>query len=357
MHSRAPELSEAAIRRIDVSNMRELLLRFPEQIGDAAAIGEKAKFRLDFSGISSIVITGLGGSAIGGDLLRSYLADELGLPIVVNRHYSLPKFVTRNSLVVVSSYSGNTEETIAAHHEARKRGAQVVCITSNGETERIAKQYRNPLLKIPKGYPPRAALAYSFFPILVTLVRAGLIKQRVNDLRETVALLKKKSRLYADQDSSSKHGPLSLAKELKGRLPIIYSTTEHFDSVNLRWRTQLAENAKVLAFGNVLPEMNHNELVGWNVLKGLMKQIAVVFLRDRGDHPRVRARLELTRKIVAKFTPSIVEVESEGKSLLARMFSLIYLGDWVSYYLALLNGVDPTPVKVIDYLKAQLSEL
>jgi len=357
MHSQAPELSEAAIQRIDASNMRELLLRFPEQIEDAVAIGEKAKFRLDISDLSSIVITGLGGSAIGGDLLRSYLADELSLPIVVNRHYSLPKFVTKNSLVIVSSYSGNTEETIAAHREARKRGAQIICIASNGETERIAKRYRNVLINIPKGYPPRAALAYSFFPILVALVRAGLIKGRASDQRETVSLLKKKSPLYGDHRSLSKNKALSIAKELNGKLPVIYSTTEHFDSVNLRWRTQLAENSKVLAFGNVLPEMNQNELVGWNVLRSLMKEIAVVFLRDEGEHPRIRVRLDLTRKIIARYTSHILDVKSEGKSTLARMFSLIYLGDWVSYYLALLNGVDPTPVKVIDYLKGELSEV
>jgi glucose/mannose-6-phosphate isomerase len=141
------------------------------------------------------------------------------------------------------------------------------------------------------------------------------------------------------------------------RLPVIYSPTEHLDSVNLRWRTQLAENAKVLAYGNVLPEMNHNELVGWNVQKRLMKDIVVVVLRDADEHSRVRVRLELTKRIIAKYSPRVIETRSEGKSLLARMFSLIHLGDWVSYYLAILNEVDPTPVKVIDYLKTELGKV
>jgi glucose/mannose-6-phosphate isomerase len=358
MHTRnrSSELNEATIRRIDASDMRGLLIRFPEQIEEAIAIGESSGISLDLSNVSSIVITGLGGSAIGGDLLRSYLADEVSIPIVVNRHYFLPEFVRKKSLVIVSSYSGNTEETLAAHRDALRRGAHVLCISSNGATERIARQRKNPLIKIPGGFPPRAALGYSFFPILVTLIRNGLLRGRRRDLQETVVLLKKKALLYENLASAS-NDALSIAREFKGRLPVIYSTTEHFDSVNLRWRTQLAENAKVLAYGNVLPEMNHNELVGWKVLRKLMKEIAVVVLRDADEHPRVKVRLDLTRKIVAKYSSHIIEVKSEGDSLLARMFSLIYLGDWVSYYLAMLNGVDPTPVKVIDYLKSELAKV
>jgi glucose/mannose-6-phosphate isomerase len=259
-------------------------------------------------------------------------------------------------LVIVSSYSGNTEETIAAHRDALKRGAHVLCISSNGATEKIARQHKNALIKIPGGFPPRAALGYSFFPILVTLIRNGLIRGRRRDLQETAGLLKKNALPYSELASAS-NDALNIARELRGKLPVIYSTTEHLDSVNLRWRTQLAENAKVLAYGNVLPEMNHNELVGWNVLKSLMKEIVVVVLRDADEHPRVRVRLELTKKIAARYSSHIIEAKSVGESLLARMFSLIYLGDWVSYYLALLNEVDPTPVKVIDYLKSELARV
>jgi len=336
--------------------MRGLLLRFPEQVEEAISIGESSSVRLDPSRVSSIVVTGLGGSAIGGDLLRSYLAEEVRIPIVINRHYSLPKFVSKDSLVVVSSYSGNTEETIAAHKKAFSIGAQILCITSNGVTEKLAEKYRHSIIKIPKGFPPRAALGYSFFPVLVYLIRLGLVKRKENDFRETLSVLRRRSLLYQDLDSLSNEA-LETAILLKGRLPIIYSATENLDSVNLRWRTQLAENAKVLAFGNVLPEMNHNELVGWRVLRQLMKQMAVVFLRDLGEHSRVRVRLNLTKQIVSRYTPHVTEVKSAGRSRLARMFSLVYLGDWVSYYLALLNGEDPTPVKVIDFLKRELAKV
>ena len=140
-------------------------------------------------------------------------------------------------------------------------------------------------------------------------------------------------------------------------MPIIYSPADRYDAVNLRWRGQLEENAKVLAYGNVLPEMNHNELVGWKVLRRLMSEMAVIFLRDRSDHKRVVLRMNLTKGIVSEFASSATEAWSEGKSGLARMFSLIYLGDWVSFYVAMLNGIDPTPVKVIDYLKWELSKV
>lgn len=149
---------------------------------------------------------------------------------------------------------------------------------------------------------------------------------------------------------------MSIAKKLHGKLAIVYSATDHLDAVNLRWRGQICENAKRLAFGHVLPEMNHNEIVGWNPDRSLAKKLAVVFLRDGGSHERIRLREEVTKRIVRKQTSSVIDVWSEGTSLLARIFSLVYLGDWVSYYLALLNNEDPTPVKVIDFLKGELAK-
>jgi glucose/mannose-6-phosphate isomerase len=351
-----PALTESVVRQLDGSNMRQLLEGFPEQIGDAVKIGKSVKLSLDGSRISQIVVSGLGGSAIGGDLLRTYLAKELAIPILVNRHYFLPRFVSRDSLVVISSYSGNTEETITAHRNAMNRGAQLLCITSNGKIQRIAIEHGHDLISIPKGLPPRAAVGYSFFPILMSLIRLRLVRGKANDIRETLSVLRRKRPQYRSLNPSSNEA-LRIALLLKGRLPVIYSATEYLDSVNLRWRTQLAENAKVLAFGNVVPEMNHNELVGWNVLKGLMKQMAVVFLRDMGEHRRVRARIGLTKEIVGRYTQHVAEVKSGGRSRLARMFSLVYLGDWVSYYLALLNGEDPTPVRVIEDLKAKLAKV
>ena len=348
-------MNRASISKFDPSNMRRLLMQFPQQITDALEIGKKADIPFALAGVKNVVLTGLGGSAIGGDLLRSYLAEQMSIPFMVNRHYFLPEFVDTSSLVIVSSYSGNTEETIAAHKDAARRGARVLCISTNGETEKLAKGYGHPLIKIPPGLPPRAALGYSFFPILMALRRLGAINVKDSEIRETVTLLKKKGTAYADA-SSKKNPALRLASELYGKLVVVYSAADRFDVVNLRWRGQFAENSKVLAFGHVIPEMNHNELVGWNVLKNQMKNLAVVFLRDGKDYRRVQLRMEINKSIIAKYTDHLIEVHSEGKSLLARMFSLIHLGDWTSFYLAILNGVDPTPVRVIDYLKSELAK-
>lgn len=347
-------MNESTVQRYDSSDMRSLLVEFPEQIAEAVRIGNKARLPSKGAAIQNIVVTGLGGSAIGGDLLRSFVAEELRVPFVVNRHYVLPQFVGPKSLVIVSSYSGGTEETIAAHLDAKKRKAITLCISSGGETERLAKKFHQPLIKIPKGYPPRTALAFSFFPSLIALSRLKLISSKEKDIKETIALLKKKSKEYSSL--GNKNAAMNLAKQLYTKLPIVYSAADKFDSVNVRWRGQIAENAKVLAFGNVLPEMNHNEIVGWKVLQRQMSEMAVIFLRDKNEHPRIKERMNITMGIVREFSNKIIEVKSEGNSLLARTFSLIYLGDWTSYYLALLNGVDPTPVRIIDYLKWELTK-
>ena len=327
---------------------------FPLQVEEALRIGERASLSVKSDSVRSIVLTGMGGSAIAGDLLRSYLAEELQIPFLVNRSYSLPGWVDRNSLVVVSSYSGNTEETLASYRDAIRRKASVLCITTGGEAERLARKYGHSCIKVPPGLQPRAALGYSFFPLLLALSRMGFIKPRPADITETVGALKKKSQIYADL-KNPENNALQMAKRLYGKLPVIYSAADRFDAVNVRWRGQICENSKHLAFGHMLPEMNHNEIVGWKVDRDLLKKIAVVMLRDAGTHPRVRVREEVTKSIIQKKTSTVLEAWSEGTSLLARIFSLVYTGDWVSYYLAILNNEDPTPVKVIDYLKGELA--
>jgi glucose/mannose-6-phosphate isomerase len=344
------------IKRVDQSGMYDRLLDFHAQVEDAVRIGKRASLKLGVKGVANIVLTGMGGSAIGGDLLLSYLTDELRIPFVVNRHYALPGFVDRRSLVIVSSYSGNTEETIAAHRDAIRRKARVLCITTGGETERLAVRYRQPIIKIPTGFQPRAALGYSFFPLLQALSRLGFAKQRAKDIGETIKLLRAKARVYGQPDAPD-NAPLQLARQLKGTLPIIYSAAEYFDAIGLRWREQICENAKKLAFGHVIPEMNHNELVGWKIGAETMRQMEVVFLRDRKTHGRIAKREEITKEILSRYALHVLEFWSEGRSLLARMFSLIYFGDWVSFYLAVLNNEDPTPVMVIEQLKGELARI
>ncbi len=343
------------IHAIDPSGMYGLLRQFPAQVREAVALGRAAEIPVRKKQVDAIVLSGLGGSAIGGDLLRSYLADELRIPFIVNRHYTLPAWVGPRTLVIISSYSGNTEETIAVHREALRRRARILCITSGGGTLRLARRRKNPCILIPGGLPPRAALAYSFFPLLLAVIQMGFAKQRDRDLKETITVLDEKTPGYAVPDVSANRA-LQLAELLRNRLGVFYSSTERLDAVTTRWRGQMAENAKTLTFGNVLPEMNHNELVGWKTLQEQMREIQVFLLRDRDDHPRVQMRMDITKGILAGYTPRITEVWSEGSSLLTRIVSLVHLGDWVSFYLAVLHTVDPTPVAVIDYLKKELAK-
>ncbi len=344
------------INQFDSKGMRNLILNFPKQVEEAIGIGMASKVKLNTKKIEHIVVSGLGGSAIGGDLLRAYCADKCDVPVIVNRHYYFPEFVGKNTLVIISSYSGNTEETTASYKNAIKRKAKIFCITSGGEVEKLAIKHNHPYIKIPGGFPPRAALGYSFFPTLIALSKLGFIKDQKKEIKETLALLNTLSARYSNHDAADNLA-LNLASKLNGKLPLIYSAADKFDTVNTRWRGQITENAKTLAFGHVFPELNHNEIVGWEVLKDIMKNIHVVILRDKDDYKRIQLRMDVTKGIINDLADGVTEIYSGGKSLLARMFSLLYLADWLSFYLAMLNGVDPSPVKKIDFLKEELGKV
>ncbi|MBL7975364.1 MAG: bifunctional phosphoglucose/phosphomannose isomerase [Candidatus Kapabacteria bacterium] len=346
----------------DKADMYNVLLTFPEQVRHAVAIGEDAPFFTSTPQSNDIVVLGLGGSAIGGDLVRSYCAATKGansLNISVSRGYNVPGIVNDSTLVVASSYSGDTEETLSAYAEARKRTKNLLVISTGGKISAQATKQQVPLIVIPKGFQPRCALGYSFFPLLYTVMRhpsvtknaASLTKKAVT---ETIETLDKLSEVYANPNG--KNPALRLAKKLHGTAPVVYSASERMDAVNLRWRGQIQENAKNVAFGHVLPEMNHNEINGWGYPKKVTKNFSVVLLRDAEDHPRVSIRFDALKDIIKKNVKSVNEINLQGGSLLARMFSAIYLGDWVSYYMAMLNGVDPSPVPVIMKLKAHLAE-
>lgn len=341
------------IRAVDRAHMAEHLRRFPEQMREAVSIGEQARLPRATASVREIVLTGLGGSAISGDLLRGYLAGELSVPFIVNRHYTLPAFVGPRTLVIVSSYSGNTEETIAAHREALRRRARVVCISSGGVTSQIARRRRSTLITIPGGLPPRAALGYSFIPLLIALARTGFVRDRSREIGETISMIKEAGERYARPDPEV-NPALRTAQALAGRIGLFYASCELLEGVATRWRGQVEENGKALAFSHLLPEMNHNEIVGWQVGRDHMAGFQVVFLRDRADHARVQRRIDITRDLIRRRTERVTEVWTEGRSRLARLFSLIHLGDWMSLYLAVLHGVDPTPVDAIAHLKNEL---
>ncbi|HID94175.1 MAG TPA: bifunctional phosphoglucose/phosphomannose isomerase, partial [bacterium (Candidatus Stahlbacteria)] len=283
------------------------------------------------------------GSAIGGDLLESCLREEISIPIYVNRDYGIPGFVSQSTLAFICSYSGNTEETLSAYQEISKHTKNIVCITTGGKLEELCN---SSLIKIPKGLQPRCAIGYLFVPMLVLLSRFDIISEKDTEIKETISLLSSLSKRLTKQGSIA----YKIAKDLQNKLPIIYASNR-LGVCARRWVTQLNENSKTMAHFNLFSELNHNEIVGFGT-PNLSSWL--VILRDRDDGEKIARRIELTKEIITPYTVGISEVWSEGKSLLARLFSIIYVGDWVSYWLAIMREVDPTPVDRIDYLKRKL---
>ncbi len=343
-------------KEFDKSNMYEILKDFPNQIRQAIQLGEDANIEgFDSDNISNIIICGMGGSAIGGDLIRSYTYYLSDIPVFVNRNYTLPGFAGENSLVIISSYSGGTEETLSAYKEAIERGCRIICISSGGEVEKKSIENDNFFIKIPGGLQPRCALGFSFFVSYITLCRLGFFSYDKNEFLKIISNIETKSKIYSDFTSINNNA-LDIAGYLQHKLPVIYSSSDVLDTVNLRWRCQLNENAKQLAFGNFYPEMNHNELVGWEQNEHILNKIVVVYLQDKSDIDRIMLRMSITEEIFEKHADSLIVLDGEGDTKLERIFDLIYLGDWVSYHLAILQKIDPTPVNVIGYLKDKLSK-
>ncbi|MCX6825925.1 MAG: bifunctional phosphoglucose/phosphomannose isomerase [candidate division Zixibacteria bacterium] len=349
--------SPEKIRETDPAGMYDKIYNFPEQLEKAVAIGTAIKPNLDyFSGIKTIIVAGMGGSAIGGDLVRSYLADKIKLPFHICRHYRLPEFVNKDSLVVISSYSGNTEETLSALDDAIRRGARIACFTSGGKVAALAQKNGYLLTELPVGFPPRAALGFSFVPLLFLMAKLGFISSVERDVAELIKGLKICREQYSANVETENNPAKLLANRLYKKIPIIYTGPELIDTVGTRWKGQICENAKCLAFNNQFAEFNHNELVGWNVIDSYRSKIIVINLRDSDDHERIKRRMEIVRTIIEKQGVEIVDVFSNGDFSMGRIFSLIQMGDFVSLYLAVLNNVDPTPVKVIDFLKGELDK-
>ena len=343
------------IRPIDTANMGSLLIGFSRQVSQGIELGRAVSIDLPKDDLRHILVIGMGGSAIGGDLLRSYLSPHLRIPVLVNRNYKLPRFAGPGTLTFVVSYSGNTEETQSAFQVARKEGCFPVLITSGGRLASEGARYSFPVIIVPPGLPPRVALGYLFFPLLGLLEKIGLAPPQQEALKETEDLLFQLSQAYSPQCPTYANMAKQLALKLQGKIPWVYGVQDHTEAIALRWKGQMNENSKALAVYNLFPELNHNEIAGWEVSERFLEEIAWVFLKDKDDLPRISKRMEITAKLAGQSGIQVLQAISEGKNRLARLFSLIYLGDFVSYYLALLKGVDPTPVASLDYLKRELA--
>ncbi|MHC2994209.1 MAG: bifunctional phosphoglucose/phosphomannose isomerase [Candidatus Atribacteria bacterium] len=346
---------------LDKANMIGALEEFPQNIKDALQLGEEFSVPTDFFPVPSgkfknIVVLGMGGSAIGGDLLSNYLANELPIPMVVIRGYSIPKFVGKNSLVFAVSYSGNTEETISALSKCVEVEAKVIALSSGGWFAKLSQDYNFPLIKVPSGIQPRAALGYLFFPILKVLEGLNLIKERTEELEEMINILQELSTEYGSKSLTQHNFAKQIALSLHQYLPLIYGSEGLFEAVTMRWKTQINENSKWPCFWNIFSELDHNEIVGYEIENQINKQAKIVYLEDKEGNPRISQRCEITKKIIGEKVAEFILCPSKGKGKLARMFSIIYLGDMVSCYLAILNKVDPSPVACIENLKKELAK-
>lgn len=323
--------------------MKDLIAGFSGQLQRAVEIGTAAKLSQPRNAIHNIALLGLGGSAFGGEITKN--AVQIKVPFQIHRNYDAPPYVSTNTLVIVSSYSGNTEETLQAVLACHQRGAMIVCITSGGELAKFAQQNGYDLIMLPTGYPPRTAAGFSFVQQLFVLKHFNLIGEFLPEIQESIQLL---------NDFSDHAFARELAADCFEKAVVLYSS-DASDSISIRFRQQVNENAKQLCWNHYLPEMNHNELVGWEKPDFLLPKTVVIFLRWSYDHPRVNLRFDINKEIIEPKSGKLTEVWAKGTSKIAQLMYLLHLADWVSLYLAELNAVEPTPVRVIDYLKSALS--
>lgn len=329
-----------------MTEMRTLVEGFPSQLEEALKIGRNAKLPVLSSPIRNVLISGLGGSGIGGTIVSELAFGHSPVPVTVTKGYFIPAFTGPDSLVIISSYSGNTEETVACLEQALAKKATIVCISSGGKVAEIAEANNLGLIRIPGGNPPRSCLGYSLTQLVFIFAHYNLLpKQAIADLESAVSLLQR------EHVAIRKSGE-DLAAKLHGRLPVIYCTTNN-EGIAIRFRQQLNENAKILCWHQVIPEMNHNELVGW---AGGTEEIAVVLFNDPAEYERNQYRVQLNRDIISRYTPHFFEVDSKGNSRIEKAIYLIHLGDWASVFLADLRGVDAVEVNVINFLKGELSK-
>jgi glucose/mannose-6-phosphate isomerase len=327
--------------------MDVLIQGFGKQLTEALEIGKNAKLTAHHTSIHNVLVTGLGGSGMGANVVIDVLGNSLQVPMMVNKDYHLPAFVNEHTLVIASSYSGNTEETVTALNEAIAKKAKVVCVSTGGKLGEIASANQLDFITLPAGRPPRASLGYSFVQQFFILHFFGLTNNSfIADIEQTVQLL-------ATEDEAIKQQAQELAQKLYNKLPIVYAP-EGYGAVAVRWRQQFNENAKMLCWHHVIPEMNHNELVGWRTAD---EQWAPIFMHATDIEPRSEYRMQINKEILSKYASTIIDVQAKGATRIQRQMYLNYLGDWTSWYMAQLRGFDATEVVVIDYLKDALSKI
>ncbi len=335
--------------RYDKSRMIDTIDSFDDQCREAIKLGEGFAFSPEEE-IDKVIVCGMGGSAMAGEIARRFA----NVPIIVNRNYTLPGFADRRTLLVAISYSGNTAETLSSLKEGIDKNLQVLCIASGGNIMNIARENDIPFLQVPAGYQPRAATGYLALPLLVILSRLGLVEagDQWGDLFTALARIKESCTAgVALKENPAKE----LAQALHGCVPVIYGTAGNTDLVAMRFKTQINENAKQPAYWNAFSELNHNEILAL-VRSDLLASQHIVLLQNSYDHPENRIRMEIMAGLFEQHNVPRTDVKAQGETELGQVFSQIYFGDYVSYYLALINKLDPTPVELIEKFKIDLAK-
>lgn len=326
--------------------MDKLIAAFPQNIVDALKIAGEANFKKPANEIHNIVICGMGGSGIGGKLVSQWVQDELSIPVLFFQDYDLPKFVNKHSLVIGSSYSGNTEETLACAEQALERGAHIVGVCSGGKLESFCKENNLDYVIVPGGNPPRSAVAFSVIQIVNLLEKLGFISG------DSLGEIEKGRALILSEEENIHAEAKKLAHFLKDKVIAIYASSQ-YEAVAVRARQQFNENGKLLCWHHVIPEMNHNELVGWG---GGDNRFGALFLDTDDLNPRNEKRLEFSLEVVQRKTEHVYILKALGNSIIQRSIYLINVVDWASWYLSELKEVDAMDIKVIDSLKDTLSK-
>jgi len=343
--------SPEEIKRVDRSSMLSFCVDAAKHFENA--VKQAKKVSVGYPKPQTIIVGGMGGSAIGGELLRDWARDRVAVPIEVDREYSLPAYANKNTLLFLVSYSGETEESLSVFLDALKRKCMAVCISSGGKLLEFAEKLNMPHLRVPSGIPPRAALPYLFFPMPIILERIGLVSDTRAEVSEVLQIIKKVSRENSPEKPLSGSVSKTLASNIGGTVPVVYGFGI-YRAVAQRFKQQFNENSKVPSKWEFFPELNHNEVVGWEAAKEVAKHFSVILIRDRDEPDEIRQRIEATKELMSGKSVKAFEVWSMGKSKLAKMLSAICIGDFASIYLAVLRGIDPTPVKTIILLKEKM---
>lgn len=342
------------VKEVDKSNMLNDLVKTPDYCRDAIKRAKQVDVPKKVAP-KNIVVVGMGGSAIGGEILHDWLRDTLPIPIEVCRDYTLPAYVNKDTLVFANSYSGNTEETLTAFLTAIQRKCTVLTVTSGGQLEAFSKKLQIPYVKIPEGLQPRVGIPYMFFPLPILMEKLGILRNIEHDLEEAIAVLEAVSKANAPNVPTKNNKAKQLAIDIAETMPIVYGFRQ-YTSIAHRLKAQFNENSKVPCRADVFPELNHNETVGYEAPEVINKKQTVILIRDSQEPKEIRNRIETTKKLVFSRANKLLEIVAEGKGKLEKMFSVLCIGDYASVYLAILQNKDPTPVNIIVKVKSELAK-